>query len=336
MKKIITVVSLLLCQNIFCADNSEEPETLAILANLDADFDVNNFNFEIDSEQTNTQQPLMQDAMLANIGNPLNDTTESLFPAIFPEEDLTYQDTSENSLGLTLEEQTSILSTLHNPEQQLTPVRHTSTTTNTIIHKKQFPCTYPECNRIVTTNARLQEHMRSHTGERPFACTYPECVYRAQRKDLLKEHMNAHWGIKNFRCDDPKCTYATNSHSALVTHKRQHTGEKPYACDFPGCPHAAITNSALTRHKHTHNDIRAFPCPDPTCPYAAKTRENLKEHLLHKHSDRRDFACDICNKYTGKTPSDLLKHKKTHNKKTPIKRKRHDSTDHESNHESEE
>ena len=53
---------------------------------------------------------------------------------------------------------------------------------------KLFSC--PVCPFSANRAAKVDIHMRSHTGERPYAC--PHCTYRAFRKDHLQVHMLRH------------------------------------------------------------------------------------------------------------------------------------------------
>eukprot|EP00128_Syssomonas_multiformis_P005462 Colp12_sorted_trinity150504_noHs@2302 len=65
--------------------------------------------------------------------------------------------------------------------------------------KKVHACEY--CGRIFSFADRLQNHVRTHTGERPFACTHPGCQARFAESSTLYKHMKTHQDIKPFHCD---------------------------------------------------------------------------------------------------------------------------------------
>jgi len=56
-----------------------------------------------------------------------------------------------------------------------------------VLGPTEYAC--PFCNKIQKTNAHMQRHIRTHTGETPFACNY--CNYSANRKDNLIRHIQS-------------------------------------------------------------------------------------------------------------------------------------------------
>lgn len=51
-----------------------------------------------------------------------------------------------------------------------------------------FRC--PHCAYEATYASRMEQHMRTHTGERPFGCTH--CPYRARFRIDLTRHLQRH------------------------------------------------------------------------------------------------------------------------------------------------
>ncbi|KAJ3235628.1 hypothetical protein HDU78_005087 [Chytriomyces hyalinus] len=117
--------------------------------------------------------------------------------------------------------------------------------------KNNFPC--PECSKAFHFPSLLQEHLRTHSGERPFACS--ECDKSYTTKNRLK-----------VRC---------------------HSNEKPYRCMHAGCKYSAKQASDLKHHSITHlppdekervmeNVRRNYPCVD--CNRRFRTEAGLSRH----------------------------------------------------------
>ncbi|XP_042888898.1 zinc finger protein 345-like [Penaeus japonicus] len=81
----------------------------------------------------------------------------------------------------------------------------------------------PVCARAFDSRAKLDIHLRTHTGERPFACAL--------------------------------CPYQACQMSTLTSHMRTHTGEKPFACPF--CAHRARQKGSLNKHIRVVHGARA-------------------------------------------------------------------------------
>ncbi|XP_045598536.1 longitudinals lacking protein, isoforms H/M/V isoform X21 [Procambarus clarkii] len=76
--------------------------------------------------------------------------------------------------------------------------------------------TCPVCERHFDSRAKLEIHIRTHTGERPFACSH--CPYQACQMSTLTSHMRTHTGEKPFQC--PFCSHRARQRGSLNKHIR--------------------------------------------------------------------------------------------------------------------
>ncbi|RWS11792.1 zinc finger protein 236-like protein [Dinothrombium tinctorium] len=123
---------------------------------------------------------------------------------------------------------------------------------SSISDRRNYKCSY--CDKAFKKSSHLQQHVRSHTGEKPFQCTL--------------------------------CSQSFISNGSLKAHLRTHSGEKPYKCNQCDCQFS--TKGSLTRHAITHSSNRPFMCP--YCQKTFKASLNCKKHMkIH----RTEIALEI-------------------------------------------
>ncbi|CAD7088884.1 unnamed protein product [Hermetia illucens] len=133
---------------------------------------------------------------------------------------------------------------------------------------KCFTCKI--CNRSFGYKHVLQNHERTHTGEKPFKC--PECQKRFTRDHHLKTHMRLHTGEKPYECShcDRKFVQVAN----LRRHLRVHTGERPYSCNM--CEARFSDSNQLKSHNMIHDGEKPFECD--RCHLKFRRRHHLMHH----------------------------------------------------------
>ncbi|CAE6516071.1 unnamed protein product [Rhizoctonia solani] len=186
---------------------------------------------------------------------------------------------------------------------------------------KTYVCSHAGCGKSYWKPSRLQEHERSHTGERPFVCS--ECGNSYLRDSHLRAHSRSHLpaSARPFICvyevavnpQPPRSelipTQHTNQRSSLTTtqfqacgqrfwtaqHLRSHEstihhGEKPYKCTL--CPLAFGKHGALRLHiadSHSSPGTKPYRCEYASCTQSFATNQKLKTHA--RVHDVTRYAC---------------------------------------------
>ncbi|KOC66184.1 Protein krueppel [Habropoda laboriosa] len=132
---------------------------------------------------------------------------------------------------------------------------------------KVFTCGV--CSRSFGYKHVLQNHERTHTGEKPFEC--PECHKRFTRDHHLKTHMRLHTGEKPYHCSH--CDRQFVQVANLRRHLRVHTGERPYACEL--CASKFSDSNQLKAHLLIHKGEKPFECEH------CQMRFRRRHHLMH-------------------------------------------------------
>lgn len=116
-------------------------------------------------------------------------------------------------------------------------------------------CVY--CGAIFAKLARLNRHLRAHTGDKPFVCTFPGCEKRFTRNDHLVRHAKAHSGSKPHQCLWPGCGQAFREKHHLHRHEALHECPEPHKCSQ--CELTFRKKASLSKHLKTHEPVKVKP-----------------------------------------------------------------------------
>lgn len=167
---------------------------------------------------------------------------------------------------------------------------------------KTIACPYEDCLKTFNRQSRLDEHIRSHTGERPFKCPHAFCPKDFLRDSHLKHHLtSAHSDIRKYQCTWHGCDKSFATGTRLRRHIHSHQGKEKYRCrGYNGCNETFRKHETLRRHiLSVHENQKPFPCDHvdllsgQTCSAAFDTADRLKSHQRTVH-DSTKFSCTIC------------------------------------------
>ena len=147
---------------------------------------------------------------------------------------------------------------------------------------KVFTC--KTCNRSFGYKHVLQNHERTHTGEKPFECKV--CHKRFTRDHHLKTHMRLHTGEKPYSCTH--CDRQFVQVANLRRHLRVHTGERPYKCEV--CTSTFSDSNQLKAHILIHKGEKPFSCDK--CGGKFRRRHHLMHHVCPMVPGSSQIAVD--------------------------------------------
>eukprot|EP00397_Hematodinium_sp_SG-2012_P037398 GEMP01040528.1.p1 GENE.GEMP01040528.1~~GEMP01040528.1.p1 ORF type:complete len:394 (-),score=88.50 GEMP01040528.1:620-1801(-) len=111
-----------------------------------------------------------------------------------------------------------------------------------------MPFTCSECEREFTRKQRYEDHLRTHTGERPFVCSVEDCKKTFKRQAHLDRHKS--------------------SHEDVIL---------PFVCTA-GCGKSFTTKQRLNKHLLSHDKLQCEFC-DKTFRKAAKLEFHRRFHV---------------------------------------------------------
>ncbi len=179
--------------------------------------------------------------------------------------------------------------------------------------RKILSCSYQGCTKSFNRQARLNEHIRSHTNERPFKCPQEECGKAFLRDSHLKHHIkSAHTNERNYSCTWVYCDRKFATGTRLRRHEATHEEKEKYTCKgFDGCNETFRKHATLARHiMSVHENKKPFPCIEidavfgEQCNLGFNTAEKLRSHRRAVHDQTR-FVCTNCRRVDNELDTEV-------------------------------
>ncbi|KAJ6495668.1 transcription factor iiia [Mycena vitilis] len=198
--------------------------------------------------------------------------------------------------------------------------------------KKRYQCTHTGCDKAYSKPSRLEEHERSHSGQRPFVCE--TCGKSYLRDTHLHAHARSHLpqSDRPFSCPLSNCERDFGLHSTCVSILIGTTVQSPLFVPrriawrhsrnttnyelIDGCAQSFSTSQHLRTHSKVHNEKR-YGCADPVC--VAANGDTIKFYptwsalLHHNRTAHLPTCCNpSCNGRTFTSQKNLRAHQKLH------------------------
>uniref|UniRef100_A0A3P8YQW9 C2H2-type domain-containing protein n=1 Tax=Esox lucius TaxID=8010 RepID=A0A3P8YQW9_ESOLU len=161
------------------------------------------------------------------------------------------------------------------------------------------------CEKVFSKNFDLQQHIRSHTGEKPFQCIV--CGRAFAQKSNVKKHMQTHkvWpsGVAStvsrlpitvkvvplYRLGDVE----TKQSSQQAQTKQIILIDSSYQCQF--CVGKFSTYFQLKSHMTQHKGEQVYKCVVKSCSQTFQKLELFLEHI-RTHQEQLTYRCHLCSK----------------------------------------
>jgi KRAB domain-containing zinc finger protein len=212
-------------------------------------------------------------------------------------------------------------------KDQLAPSAITTTSENTatvISCSKLKPCSEgrkhiippprqcESCGWRFPSQSQLNQHLHTHTGERPYVCRVPNCAKRfLQSSGRIYHERSAHSDSVPFICT--QCGQRFKHAVLLRRHYIMHSGERPYVCSVCNASFSRLNGLKVHEMRHTGEKL----CVCQTCQRRFMTKRQMKHHENAVHARLKPFVCTVCDR-AFTLVSNMHVHMRTHTGEKPF------------------
>jgi general transcription factor IIIA len=189
---------------------------------------------------------------------------------------------------------------------------------NSITGTLPYRCSYPGCEKAYRKKNKLEEHIRSHTGEvstnvlhilfsqysqllrftinllqRPYVCPVEDCGKAYMRSTHLAVHARSHdeTAGKPHHCTYEGCSSSFTTRQHLLRHRSLHERPLQFICNWEGCNAAFAKRYQLRNHTCTHTNKKPYPCTYEDCGSSFISLHKLQKHESTVHNEEKRYFC---------------------------------------------
>lgn len=124
---------------------------------------------------------------------------------------------------------------------------------------REYQCDYGNCTKKYRTRFSLKRHYLSHLGIKQHQC--PHCDKRFRLVQYLNEHIYTHTGERPFVCTFPGCNKRFRQAGKLSIHKKQHNKVNVVSESSDNSTDFGIPNCTVSTIQAVYAQIAAFQLP---------------------------------------------------------------------------
>lgn len=183
--------------------------------------------------------------------------------------------------------------------------------------RRRWPQLCTVCKKWCSSQRVLNDHMLTHTNERPYRCEICDVGFNA--KSTLTNHRFTHSNVIGFVCAE--CGLGFVAQYQLNKHISRKHRITTYTCELCEPQRQFVGYSLFAYHKESvhFSNGKAFECD--VCLKRFKIKKKLFEHRK-VHSGERSYLCRYCGKGFSQSQGKRAHERRTHEGSMPPERTR--------------
>ncbi|XP_061915263.1 zinc finger protein Pegasus [Entelurus aequoreus] len=162
----------------------------------------------------------------------------------------------------------------------------------------KLKCLY--CNYATRGTARLVEHIRMHTGEKPHRCHI--CPFASAYERHLEAHMRSHTGEKPYKCE--LCSFRCSDRSNLSHHRRRRHKLVPKK-DARTLSHKKMMSVLQKKASSLNYGRRLLLTSCPSSVVTPRVDDDCDHELPHLHQETYDDLSHAGEESLSRNPNHL-------------------------------
>ncbi|TBU19249.1 hypothetical protein CWI42_031250 [Ordospora colligata] len=157
--------------------------------------------------------------------------------------------------------------------------------------RNEFCCNVQGCGKTFKRAAKLNDHLNTHSKERPYKCDMCEKTY--MKNSHLSVHKKSHFSPE-FKCS--KCGYTCHTKDRLCRHKTTCVHYECSICKKTYKKHAWFESHVKSHHiKVFNHEKKIYACQ--YCRFEFSKKSNLSTHVRSVHQLKKPFSCPCGKQY---------------------------------------